>query len=576
MNLQGLDKNMIVKRGKNMLKNMKIGKKLILTFLLIAILSSVGGIVGLIVMTNMNSNYEMALTKYGFAQGDIGRYTTEFNNTRVILRNIIIDNDPQKLQADIDALMKSYAKLDVYFANIEKNIVSEQTRQYYKNIKDNRIKFRAVAEQEVELAKQNKDTEAYALLVNQATPISDKIRADAEGILNVKTTVGNQLQNNLESQGTVAEITILIVILISLIISIIIALSISRSISKPVQEMADAAQRMAQGDLNVQVDVNSKNEIGQLGSAFSETVVYIKDCISDITVNLAKMEQGDLCIAHTMDYKGDFEALQKSILGIVLSFNDALSQISQTSQQVSSGSEQVSDGAQALAQGATEQASSIEELSATITEISKQVKENAEHATDASLNVNHVRSEIETSNQHMTDMLTAMSQINDSSNQIGKIIKTIEDIAFQTNILALNAAVEAARAGAAGKGFAVVADEVRNLASKSAEAAKNTTSLIENSVMQVENGTKIADETAKSLLRVVESIKIVADTVGQISEASNRQSDAISQVTTGVEQISSVVQTNSATAEESAAASEQLSGQAQVLQELVNKFKLRG
>ena len=202
------------------------------------------------------------------------------------------------------------------------------------------------------------------------------------------------------------------------------------------------------------------------------------------------------------------------------------------------------------------------------------MKNNAEHAADADKTVNHVSAEIEVSNQHMGEMVSAMSQINDSSSQIGKIIKTIEDIAFQTNILALNAAVEAARAGAAGKGFAVVADEVRNLASKSAQAAKNTTSLIENSLKQVEKGTIIANKTANSLLQVVESTKVVTDTVKKIFLASNQQSEAISQVTLGVDQISSVVQTNSATAEESAAASEELSRQSQTLKKLVQKFKL--
>lgn len=558
-----------------MLKNMKIGKKLIAACLLIAVISGAGGVVGLCVMRNSNASYNNALVNYGFAQGTVGRISSEFNYERATMKDINIKTDQDALQKDYDSLDQSTTKINQYLATLKNQLTNEKEIEYYNTIQSNITAYNTAKGKGVELAKQNKKKESDAYLSQEASPLVPKISAAINSLMDLKTSTGNQLSTDLSEKSSAATIIIIAVILAALLFSLFIALYIARSISKPVAEMLEAANRMAEGDLNAQINIDSENEIGQLGKAFAKSTQTIKAYITDIKVNFAKMAQGDMNIAPKEDFKGDFEELKYSIDGIVVSFNDALTQIKRSSEQVSSGSEQVSNGAQALAQGATEQASSIEELSASITEISAQVKNNAEYAASASVNVNNVRSEIETSNQHMEDMVTAMSQISDSSSQIGKIIKTIEDIAFQTNILALNAAVEAARAGSAGKGFAVVADEVRNLASKSAEAAKNTTSLIENSVRQVENGTKIADETAKSLLKVVEAAKVVSDNVEQISQASNQQAESISQVTLGVDQISSVVQTNSATAEESAAASEELSGQAQSMKTLVERFKLR-
>lgn len=557
-----------------MLNNVKIGKKLIITFIIVAIVSSIGGIVGVNVMTRMNATYGEALQDYGFAQGDIGLFNTEFNEGRTLIRDIIFNTNAQKMQTSAEELDKSSKDLDTYLTNMKKGMVTAKELGYYNDIKDNMTKFAQVRSEIVDLAKQNENNRASALMDREGTPLSNNIRTATESLISLKTATGSTAANDLSRQTRIASFTIAGIILISFLISIVIALWISRSISKPVQEMADAAQKLAQGDLNVQINVSSKNEIGQLGQAFAKSAASIRAYISDIHNMVSEMERGNLTVGTDLEYVGDYAGLKDSILGILTSLNHIFGQIDQAAEQVASGSEQVSSGAQELAQGATEQASSVEELSASISEISAHVKNNAENTSNASKSVAEVSREIETSNQHMDDMIQAMSLINESSAEIGKIIKTIEDIAFQTNILALNAAVEAARAGAAGKGFAVVADEVRNLASKSAEAAKNTTTLIENSVSQVENGTKIADATAQSLHRVVASAEEVTRTVEKISLATNRQSDAIAQVTLGVEQISNVVQTNSATAEESAAASEELSGQAQVLRDLVEKFRL--
>lgn len=558
-----------------MFKNTKIGKKLITTFILVGVISSIGGVVGLSVMTNINSNYSRALSDYGFAQGDIGLFNSEFNESRAELKDLMILTNLQSKQKHVDQLDKINAEVIADLANMKKGIVNEKELSYYNDIKDNFDKYSQAITQVVDLAKENSNNQAYSTMIGQATPFSDKIKTSTEALITLKTKTGNELAANLATQNRMGTFAIIFVIIITFLTSILIALSIARSISKPAIEMADAANRLAEGDLSVLVNVDSTNEIGQLGAALSKTIRTLRSYIDDIKNSIAQLAQGDLNIAEGVEFKGDFIELRDSILAIAISLSDTFAQINQASAQVSSGSEQVSDGAQALAQGATEQASSIEELSASITEISAHVKENSKHAADANTSAMLVSSEIDVSSKYMDEMITAMSEINNSSSQIGKIIKTIEDIAFQTNILALNAAVEAARAGAAGKGFAVVADEVRNLASKSAAAAKDTTALIENSMKQVENGTRIADQTAKSLVKVVAGAKVVTNTVDEISKASSQQSEAISQITLGVDQISNVVQTNSATAEESAAASEELSGQAQVLQTLITKFKLR-
>lgn len=376
-------------------------------------------------------------------------------------------------------------------------------------------------------------------------------------------------------RATHAAILLIVVSIIALLLLMMLTVFILKQQLRPIQGVVKAAQQLAQGDLNISLAVRNQDEIGMLSSTFNDTAAYLKNIIEKISSILNQISDNHLDVEVDAEYRGAFEEIGDSMKRITENLNRVMCEIQQSSDQVSSGSEQVSSGAQALSQGATEQASSVEELAATINEISTQVKETAENAIEARDQMTTAENETVACNEQMREMIKAMDEISQKSTEIGKIIKTIEDIAFQTNILALNAAVEAARAGAAGKGFAVVADEVRNLASKSAEASNNTSSLIEGSIAAVEKGTKIVNETAQSLLKVVTSAQAVSTTVEKISDAASTQADSIEQVTLGIDQISSVVQTNSATAEESAAASEELTGQAQMLKSLVGQFTLK-
>lgn len=370
---------------------------------------------------------------------------------------------------------------------------------------------------------------------------------------------------------------IVFVFVIGLLLILALIYLIARGISNPIKRLSAVAKKIAEGNLDLLVDVKSSDESGLVADALSDTVARLKEYINyidEIAGVLNQISGNDLVFELKHDYSGEFSKIKDSMLHIRSTLTGTLEHITTTAAQVAIGSDQVSAGAQALSQGSTEQASSIEELSATISEISSQVQTNAGNAREASKSATLVGDKMDDSNHQMQQLIGAMDQISRSSSEISKIIKTIEDIAFQTNILALNAAVEAARAGAVGKGFAVVADEVKNLASKSQEAAKSTTALIQESVNAVANGTQIVSATASSLGESADQTKSLVEAIDRISQACASQASAIVQVSIGVEQISAVVQTNSATAEQSAAASQELSGQAQVLKDLADQFHL--
>ncbi|HMM07080.1 MAG TPA: methyl-accepting chemotaxis protein [Clostridiales bacterium] len=378
-----------------------------------------------------------------------------------------------------------------------------------------------------------------------------------------------------ESVRTMIIIVVSITVVGLLLLAFIIFRNLRKSLA-PVGKIVGNIEQMGQGNLNIEkADTYSDDELGKLTRINEHTAEILNSYIGEISEVLTGIANGNLNQEVTREYIGDFNEIKVSLNNIINSLNSTFGEMDMSADQVFEGASQVSEGAQSLSQGAAEQAGAIEELSATLNEITAQIKANAENAGKAK-EISILNGQTTTEGKVQMDlMIKAMDEISNASNKIGKIIENIDDIAFQTNILALNAAVEAARAGSAGKGFAVVAEEVRNLAGKSAESAKNTADLIESSRAAIENGSKIVTETAKALEKIAEGTKRSDEVIQKIADASEDQAKAADQVNTGMEQISGVVQTNSATAEESAAASEELSGQSQMLKELIKRFELK-
>ncbi len=349
---------------------------------------------------------------------------------------------------------------------------------------------------------------------------------------------------------------------------------IVRKALNPMQSILSIAESMERGELSQNVRLTAKDEFGHLAAVFQSTSTVLQNYVTEISDVLGRLAKGDLHIALEHDYRGDFTPIKEALLDISLSLNKTLLTINTSAEQVNTGAAQVASGAQALASGAAEQAATVEELNASITQVAEQAQTNLENVKSATEYTKQSNESILVGNKHMKELTEAMANIDSSSSQIADITKTIEEIAFQTNILALNAAIEAARAGTAGKGFAVVADEVRNLAAKSAEAAKRTSQLIERSVAAVAEGSDITAQTAQILADVQNKTTIVNDRIAQIEQASFDQTGAIEQIQQGLSQVSTVVQTNAASAEENSATSEEISAQAATLLEEVGRFKL--
>ena len=549
-------------------RNLRISAKLTIGFLLIAFIAAIIGAIGLVNLIRMNEAdtrlYESNTLGINYAsEAAIYYQEARFNAMKLFIEQN--QSEQKKLINNINDSTKSAESFLEMYGNLKK---SEEDLNLFRELESSWNTYQVLLSNFLEYFQNGNLEKANELVFGEMYLVSLDLQEDFEDTIIYNVESGAK-RANANSQLAINSIILLsVVILIGVIVAVLLGIFISKLISRPIKKLVDASNQIALGDTEVNVIAETKDEIGDLMSAFGRMIENVRDQV----LVVEKIADGDMTV--DVIVHSDKDLLGQKLHEMVVKNNEVLSNIKVASDQVAAGAQQISDTSMSLSQGATEQASSVEELSASIIEISEQVKLTAGNAQSASVQSMQTGEKVEDGNRQLRGLIEAIENISIKSTEIEKIIKTIDDIAFQTNILALNAAVEAARAGAAGKGFAVVADEVRNLAGKAAEAANNTTQLIEETIQAVGKGTSLAGNTAKAMEEVVQNTAKVAELVDGIADASNAQASAISQITTGIEQISTVVQSNSATSEESAATAEELSGQAQMLNHQISKFRL--
>lgn len=396
-----------------------------------------------------------------------------------------------------------------------------------------------------------------------------------DGVVERGTMLSENSIEQMRSTILLMQLMCGICLVLALLCQVSLIQYVLRFVVKPLLSITSKSRILQEGRLDLHLDYQSEDELGDLALTLEKSVGLINSYVEDLNRIMEQLSQGNFDVHTSVPYVGDFRSIEESLDSLTSTLSVAISSICDAQRSVSGNAGQLSDSAQSLSQGATEQASAVEELSATLDELARNAEKNVESASEAQENARLTGEQVSISSHQMEEMVAAMDDISQASQQIGKIIATIENIAFQTNILALNAAVEAARAGSAGKGFAVVSDEVRNLAAKSDQAAKATKELIENSVNATERGNQIVGEVSETLKKTLELVTQSNSAIGVIADAIHNEALSIAQVNEGVSQISSVVQTNSASSQESAAVSSELFEQVHVLEAQTNKFKLK-
>lgn len=551
---------------------MSIKTRLYGAFFLVTLLVALVGGINMITSEQRDAMTEKSVVTASFEKSLINAITAH----NIWVKNVyalFVENadrlevqiDPTKCQFGMFLSSDEFKKLHTMFPSVAS--VMERVHTPHARIHGGATEINKVWHKNDEEARKN----ALLVLKSQINPALIDITATLNTAREELNKVDKQMSAEMTEKVVFARKLTWLAIIVAFLCTALLGYKISAGISIPLKKAADLAEKVGNGDISTdRLNLKLNDEIGKL----AQTMDKMADTLKKKSELAEKVADGDLTVSVEL-------ASEKDLLGIALksmvdSLSHVLSGVRTAADEVNAGAGQISEASQSLSQGATESAASLEEISSSITDIGSQTKANAENATQANLLATQTRQAAESGNHKMSEMTKAMSEIQDSSKQIAKIIKVIDEIAFQTNLLALNAAVEAARAGQHGKGFAVVADEVRNLASRSAKAARETSEMIEDSISKVRNGTQIASATEQALNEIVASSVKVADLVAEIAMASNSQAQGILEVGQGLEQINKVTQHNTANAEETAAASEELSSQANELNGLLAKFKLRG
>ena len=557
------------------MKDLKVSKKLTISYAIILTLLIMSCVVSIVDFIRLGGQIETFYDGPFTVNDSASVINSNFERMQKSVYRSISNTDSEIVKEAITDARNSAAIIQEQLPVVKTHFMGDQ--QIIDRLDAALAKLAPMREHVLTLASENQKAEAADYMEHNNILAIQEAQAELNSLIESGNKKGENLVSGLREKQAMAVFTVIILGGISVAVSVVFGVYITRGITQPVTELEQAARAMAKGEFSaVRVEYDSRDELGSLAGDIRSMVKTLTDVLQNETYILNEMAEGNFSVHSDRDeyYIGEFEQLMRSMKKINRGLSELLLQISQSADNVAAGSEQVSSGSQNLAQGTTEQAASVEELTGMMSEISDQAYRNSRDAQEASEKAQMVKENATESSRSMQEMVKAMAEISGKSDEIRKIVKTIEDFSFQTNILALNAAVEAARAGDRGKGFSVVANEVRSLANQSSAASKSTAALIQSSIQAVENGRKIANETDNALAEVVSGIDNVSELLFHITDASSKQFDANRQVTENINLISEVVQTNSATAEECAAASEELASQAQLLKELVSHFKL--